>query len=214
MYYSIEKLKEYNWNLKKYLKEEAIRSFGICASLRDDDRKFSQEGLRQYFASLDREHAEQRKRNIEEPLKPSEEDLRFKYDDRLDKLSKDISEEAKNIRDLKQISVDVNTALSKVAKENKLLYKMLLKLKGEIECELESKTDLLTYLQKELTKSYEDFVNSELNIYERMCKRTKEESLIEDTWESYEKIYNDFKQLDILKEKHQNNVYIQEEDRG
>lgn len=192
MYYSIEMLKKCNWNLRKYLKEVAIRSYGLCVGLRDDDTDYTEEQLKKYFLELDQKHENKLKEQQKKPDKPSELQMRVEYDKELERVASEITRISGNLRDLQTIFLDVNHALSQVDNKEGIVYKSLSQLRSNINDELESFRSCMKALTCKLTEySYEKFKEDKLKIYERECERA-EEIAKEDEWESHYQCYLDF----------------------
>ena len=189
MYYSIEMLKKCDWNLRKYLKEVAVRSYGLCIGLRDDSKDYTEKELKEYFLKIDKDHINSVKEKQRKPVEPEETKIQVDYTNELERAANSLSETAANIRDYQSVLMDVNLALSQVSEENEIIYKSLIQLKDNLTEELNSSKSLIEYWNKKLNQSYEDFRDVALANYNNACKRAEEALKEEDKWESHYNVY-------------------------
>lgn len=176
MFYSIEKLREKDWCLDKYLKEIAIRNYGLCIFLRDDDKEYSEEELKEYFKGRDNEVKVE---NKELPKKPTEAELEKEYPEYLERTSQALQKEMDLLKNLTQMKFRISKALKKLDKippneSKKIVENELNRLYTNILQEITSSTNFAESLLK--PSNFEDFKKSKIEEYERKVKRIKEEN--------------------------------------
>ena len=178
MYYNITKLKEKDWNIDKYLKEIAIRNYGLCIMLRDESKDFSEEELRKYFKERD-SIVEKEKKEI--PPKPTEEELEIEYNKYLERTAQAIKDETELLKNLKQVKFRLSKAITKLQEvpesETKDMVKNELdKLYSNVFAEINASTGFLESLIKDCNKNYDEYKKYTLTTYERKVENILKEN--------------------------------------
>lgn len=202
MYYSIEKLKECNWCLSKYMKEVAIRSYGLCISLRDDTTHYSEDDLRKFFKERDILHQEEIKRRQELPIEPTDEELRNEYNASLESAAKNIARYSSQLCDIRQAIVDVETVLEQVEKrrdvENsaingkEIVLSALKTLGNNLHDEAASLDDIIGALKNSLNRTFDEYKEKELKTYEKKLDLAIERGNEKDDWVSLSDTYDEY----------------------
>lgn len=164
-----ELLKNKKYNIKKWLKEDCVRQFGVCVCLRDMNN-ISEEEIISKLTEL----ANCYKRQKPEPLE--EEHLNMEYHKHIDYYSNKLTEEIKNYSDY-QKNIDLINQLSKFTATEltinviKFAYDQLNLIKDEFDSNIK-------YAQEQLNLSFDEFklkkqkdYEYNLKIYEEMKKQ-------------------------------------------
>ena len=198
MYYSITQLKEKNWDIGKYLKEVAVRNYGLCILLRDDSKDYTEKELKEYFKQRDANH---RVGNKEIPKRPIEEELEKEYDKYLERTAQAIKDETEFLKNLRQVKFRVSKALNKLkavpeSETKEMVQKELEKLYSNVFQEIDASTGFLESLIKDCDKNFDEYKKSTLEKYERSVENIRKENEKEPEPSNLLKVYNEY--VDII----------------
>ena len=196
MYYSTTKLKEKEWNIGRYLKEIAIRNYGLCAPLTNISKDFTEVELKEYFEKKDKVT---KKADIEIPHKPTEEELEKEYEKYIERTAETIKEETELLKVLRQVKFRVSKALNKLetvseSEAKGMVQKELDSLFSNIFQEIIASTGLLESLIKDCDKSFEEYKRDTLEVYDRRVKsiRIENEKNAEPSTLNLSKVYSEY----------------------
>ena len=197
MYYNITRLKEKDWNIDKYLKEIAIRNYGLCIFLRDDDKEYSEEELRKYFKERD-SVIEKEKKEI--PPKPTEEELEVEYNKFLERTAQAIKDETELIKNLKQVKFRLSKALIKLrevpdSETKDMVQNELNKLYSNVFAEINASTGFLESLIKDCNMNYDEYKKDTLTTYERKVENILKENEKELEPSNLLEVYDEYVEL-------------------
>lgn len=190
MYTSIRKLEEYDWDIKKYLKEYAVCQFGLCVGLRDSNQYYSEEDLKNYFRGRDSQANISQREKTELPTKLSDRDLLEQYKESKDYVATEIDRATKELRDLLQIIVDIKAGLKQLEKivdedflsdAESIAYNSLKTLKDNVENEIKSLQKYVNNQVEQLSVTFEEYRKDYEESFRKECERVEENKKEEHT---------------------------------
>lgn len=197
MYFDIEEFKSCNWDLRRYLKEVSIRSYGLFISLRDDTTSYTEKDLRKHLLEKDKLHDLEIAKRCEIPTKPNEQQIQEEYEKFLERAVESISRNSKNLRDLKQALIIVEKGLERIPTEGDetslgILDNSLQSLKKHLIEEISSTSEYLNKVKKDLDTDLKEFKENLLGIYQRKLERAQKAAKEEDNWECLTYVYDQY----------------------
>jgi len=177
----LERLKDKNYDVKKWLLEDVVRLFCICISLRDESRELTEQEILQHLQKEDdqRERRYQEKLNPKYPVMLSEEKLKERYQKEKEANIELLQESLEDEKKVAKIISEFNEICAKNKNnQDELVFGVLNEARKQLAILKDDVKSNIVWYQKQVNN---------IKTFEQYCKQEKSKIDCEIRWLNKEK---------------------------